>query len=170
MFITVFTRGRHFSLSWARWIRSTPSHTTSLTSVLTLLSSHLRLGLPHGLFPSDFPTKILYAFLISPVRSTFPTNLLRTNWNTVPHNVLKLRKTTKDLSQGTATQGLHRNDHCKTSDYVPSMILRCLYNGVWKLPNPQVVFFWVLMPCNNVVGYRRFGGPCWPNLDPWEWR
>jgi len=29
-FITVSTRARHWSLSWARWIRSTPSHTTSL--------------------------------------------------------------------------------------------------------------------------------------------
>jgi hypothetical protein len=29
-------------------------------------SSHLRLGLPSGLFPSDFPTKILYAFPLSP--------------------------------------------------------------------------------------------------------
>jgi hypothetical protein len=27
------------------------------------LSTHLRLGLPSGLFPSGFPTNILYAFL-----------------------------------------------------------------------------------------------------------
>jgi hypothetical protein len=30
---------------------------------ILLLSSHLSLGLPSGLFPSDFPTKILYVFL-----------------------------------------------------------------------------------------------------------
>jgi hypothetical protein len=29
------------------------------------LSTHLRLGLPSGLFPHDFPTDILYAFLFS---------------------------------------------------------------------------------------------------------
>jgi len=35
-----------------------------------ILSSHLRLGLSSGLFPSYFPTKIFYAFLISPMRAT----------------------------------------------------------------------------------------------------
>jgi hypothetical protein len=54
-FITVFTRAIHWSLSWARWIKSIPPHPTSLRSIL-LLSSHLRLGLPSGLFPSGFPT------------------------------------------------------------------------------------------------------------------
>jgi len=24
----------------------------------------------------------------------------------------------------------------------------------------QVVVMWVVTPCNDVVGYRRFGGPC----------
>jgi hypothetical protein len=39
-FITVLTRARHWSLSSARCVQSTPSHPTSLTSIL-LLSSHL---------------------------------------------------------------------------------------------------------------------------------
>jgi hypothetical protein len=30
------------------------------------LSTHLCLGLPSGLFPSGFPTSILYALLFSP--------------------------------------------------------------------------------------------------------
>jgi hypothetical protein len=41
------------------------SHLISLRSIL-ILSTHLRLGLPSGLFPSGFPTNILYAFLFSP--------------------------------------------------------------------------------------------------------
>jgi hypothetical protein len=32
-----------------------------------ILSTWLRLGLPSGLFPSGFPTNVLYAFLFSPV-------------------------------------------------------------------------------------------------------
>jgi len=41
----------------------------------TILSSHLCLDFPSGLFPSSFPTKILYIFLIAPMRATFPIHL-----------------------------------------------------------------------------------------------
>jgi len=55
-FITVFTRARQLCLSWARWIQST----TSQPSTINLnISSHLRLGLTTGLFPSNSQTKIL---------------------------------------------------------------------------------------------------------------
>jgi hypothetical protein len=51
-FITVFTRARHWSLSWARCIQSTTFHPISLKS--SLISSHLRPGLPSGLFSFGF--------------------------------------------------------------------------------------------------------------------
>jgi hypothetical protein len=41
-------------------------HPVSPRSIL-ILSPHLGLGLPDDLGPSDFPTKILYAFFFSPV-------------------------------------------------------------------------------------------------------
>ena len=37
---------------------------------ILILSSHLRLGLPSGLFPSDFPNKTLYTPFLSPIRVT----------------------------------------------------------------------------------------------------
>jgi hypothetical protein len=71
----VFTRALHWSLSWASLIQSIPSHRVSLRSNL-ILSTHLRLGVPSGLFRSSFPTNILYAFLVSPIRFTCPAYLI----------------------------------------------------------------------------------------------
>ena len=59
-FITALTSVRHLSLSWANPIQSIYPHPTSWRSIL-ILSTHLPLGLPSGLFPSGFPTKTLYA-------------------------------------------------------------------------------------------------------------
>ena len=49
-FITALTSVRHLSLSWASQIQSIYPHPTSWRSIL-ILSTHLRLGLPSGLFP-----------------------------------------------------------------------------------------------------------------------
>ena len=73
--ITVLISVRHLSLSWARPIQSTYPHPTSWRFIL-ILSTHLRLGLPSGLFPSGFSTKILYTTLSLPIRATCPAHLI----------------------------------------------------------------------------------------------
>jgi hypothetical protein len=54
-FITPFTSARHLSLSWVRLIQPMSPHPNFWRSIL-MLSSHLCLRLPSGLFPSGFPT------------------------------------------------------------------------------------------------------------------
>ena len=73
--ITAFTIARHLSLPTASSIQSIPPHPTSWRSII-ILSSHLRLGLPNGLFPLGFPTKILYTLLPSSIRATYPAHLI----------------------------------------------------------------------------------------------
>jgi hypothetical protein len=53
----------------ARTIQSIPSHPIFLRSI-SIISTHLRHVLPSGLFPSGFPTNILHAFLVFPIRAT----------------------------------------------------------------------------------------------------
>jgi len=73
-FITALTSVCHLSLAWASPIQSIYPHPTSWRSIL--ISIHLRLGLPNGLFPSGFPTKTLYTPLSSPIRATCPAHLI----------------------------------------------------------------------------------------------
>ena len=68
-FIAVFTRARHLPLSWGWAIQSMPY-------LSSWRSPHLRLGLQSGLFLSLFPTKTLYAYLLSPKCATSPAHLI----------------------------------------------------------------------------------------------
>ena len=91
----------HSSLSWASPIQYIYPHPTSWRSIL-ILSTHLRLGLPSGLFPSGFHSKTLYTLLSSPVcakciasttcwkwttRSYWPISYLITMVITKPSNI-----------------------------------------------------------------------------------
>jgi len=59
-FITVFETARCCVLSWAKWILFTSSHPVPLRS--SLMSSHLPLGFPSGLFPSGLSINLFYEF------------------------------------------------------------------------------------------------------------
>jgi hypothetical protein len=71
-FNAFFTKARHWSLSWAGWLYSTPSHPISLWSS-SLLSVRLRLGLTSGLFPFSLLINNFYTFLSHAV---YPAHLI----------------------------------------------------------------------------------------------
>jgi hypothetical protein len=73
-FITTFTRGHYLSLFWAVSIQYMPQPT--YWRPILILSFHLRLGLSSCFFPSSFPTKTLYAHLLSPVYATCFAHLI----------------------------------------------------------------------------------------------
>ena len=65
-FTTVFAKSRHLSVSWARLIQST-SYSFHVSFSVIVPSTP---GSSGGLLPSDFPTKILCIFPLSPVSAT----------------------------------------------------------------------------------------------------
>jgi len=74
-FINAFTSARHLSLSRASSIQSMPPHRTSWGSFI-ILSSHLRLILPSGIFHSGFHTKTLYTPILASIHATCLANLI----------------------------------------------------------------------------------------------
>ena len=80
-FITAFTSTRHLSISRFSSNQSMPPHPTSWISIL-ILSSHLRLGLPSGLFHSGIPTKTLYMPPLALILATCPAHLIHLHFIT----------------------------------------------------------------------------------------
>jgi len=80
-FTTVLTSARQLSLSWANSIRSPKPPPTSWRSI-SILSSHLGLGLPNGLFPSGFPTRNLCTHLPSAPHATCSAHLILLDFTT----------------------------------------------------------------------------------------
>jgi hypothetical protein len=63
-FITVFVSAFHHSQSWVIQIQSIPPNSVALRSTL-MISIHLSLCIPCGMFSTDFPTNVECAFLCS---------------------------------------------------------------------------------------------------------
>ena len=70
------TQKRHPSVPILSQLHPVPKTLHTYRRSILILSSHLRVGLPNGLFPSGFPTKSLCTPLLFPICSTCPTHLI----------------------------------------------------------------------------------------------
>ena len=98
-FITVPTSARHLSLSWANSIQSPQPFPTSWRSIL-ILSSHLGLGLPNGLFPSGFPTSSdsnSYSVVTQASAVRIWYHMGRQDWQITERNVTSFTSNTRSL-------------------------------------------------------------------------
>jgi hypothetical protein len=63
-------------LSQINPVHTIPSYLSKIYLNIVQLSTHLRFGLPSGLFLSGFPTNILHAFRFSPILAIWPAHLI----------------------------------------------------------------------------------------------
>ena len=114
-FITALTSVRHLSLPWARPIQSIYPHPTSWRSIL-ISSTHLRLGLPSGLFHSGFPSKTLHTPLSSPIRATCPAHTQRTlshRKHALKRILILIRYLSHDKTRTAETQVRYQSSLCR---------------------------------------------------------
>jgi len=74
-FITIITGACHLSLSGAKSVRAPPHYYVSWRSVL-ILSSHLCIGLPNGLFPYEDP---VYTTALPRTCDVYPSHMHLSN-------------------------------------------------------------------------------------------
>jgi hypothetical protein len=109
-------------LSQISTARTTPYY---LLSSILILSTHLRLGLPSGLFPSDFPTNIPYWLLLYPVRAACPVHLIILNLTLIiVGEVYKLWRTSlcSFLKPSVTSCTSHHDVHKTPSAYILPLI------------------------------------------------
>ena len=73
-------------------INPIPRIDTYLFEVHSNISSHLRLGLPKGLFPVGLPVNILKALLLSSILATCPAHLNLLDLITLPLVIVVIKK------------------------------------------------------------------------------
>ena len=138
-FITALTSFRHLSLSWASPIQSIDPHPSSWRSIL-ILSTHLRLGLPGGLFPSGFPTKILYTPLSSSIRATCPAHFYTADSPTTVDSTTATFCRRHCCPNYTRTPSNSNTQTKNTFKQNPILFEKTAYEGKWDEISPSYFY------------------------------
>ena len=169
-FITAFTSARHLSLSCARSIQYITPHPTSWISIL-ILSSHLRLGLPIGLFPPGFPTKTLHMPHLSPIRATCSAHLILLDF--ISRTILgeKWRSFSSSLCSflhSTVTSSLFGPHSILNTLFSNTLSLRSSLNVSDRIPHPHktTVYAKLLhsLKNNKNIGFPTLKFPIWVRI------
>jgi hypothetical protein len=64
-----------------QWVAAAQTHILTLSTLTTVLSSHLCLGLPSVLLPSRFPEQNSPCISYLPLSATYPTHLILLDWS-----------------------------------------------------------------------------------------
>jgi hypothetical protein len=135
-FITVFTRARHQSLSWAKWIQSAPSNTTHtrLLHYVFILST----GVYFGERTLNKPRQKLFHLKIIGV---WEMSVLWKETKFIFYKVI----TVFTLLYGNETLVKKNNS---------------VINIQAENSKQNMTVFWNVVPCSLVDAYRRFRGAC----------
>ena len=140
----MFIRACHLSLSRAKLIQSMPHHPTSFWSTL-ILFFHLCLRFPIGLFPSGTPSKILHAFVFSPIFGTCYTHLIQL---IMPDNEYKSQKCI------TRYLGMHFDSGTGIPLFLSSLALFWLQGSVVPIQPPFQMA--LILDFHPPITYKQF--------------
>ena len=106
-------------------------HPTSWRSIL-ILSFHLRLVLPSGLFPSGFPTKTLFTPLQTSIRATCPAHLILIDF--ITRTILAEEYSSKQIQNSLSISNIFMEKNMDETQFRPTIAFRpaCNTNKVDK--------------------------------------
>jgi hypothetical protein len=145
-------------LSQMRLVHIFPSCFPKIHSGIT---SHLRPRLPSGLFPSWFPTKILYALLISPMRTTCPAHLILVNfWWRVQFTKIVIMQSSPETVVEVKTKDCEMNATCVLISKLRGHLISVLQIKLLNAHQEEVQL--CMAVCLKVTQYDLFN---WTNLS-----